>query len=208
MACPSPIVFDLFGVLIRKQRSPDQDRLAELAGADSTGFSAAYWQERPNYDRGCSPGAYWSAVGASLGLSFNQGKVEQLTALDNESWSNVDPSMVRMLYELRRCDTPLYLLSNIPDPLFTFLDARHGWLAELFEQRFMSCEMGVAKPEIAAFDKAFSSVAQRHPGAVARFVDDSLSNIAAARGLSIVSHRYQGPAALQAWLRDSDEAQE
>lgn len=195
-----PIVFDLFGVLIRKQSSSDQGRLAALSGMSAAGFRAAYWQERPAYDCGCSADIYWTAVGARQGMSFDSERVDQLTVADNRSWADVNPNMLAFLRELRGYGMPLYLLSNIPQPLLAFLDARHGWLSELFEQRFMSCEMGVAKPAVQAFDNAFSSIARRHPGHPIRFIDDSPNNVMAARALSIRSHRYEHPAALRTWL--------
>ena len=77
------IVFD-FGEVI-SQRNPALPFIAERLGVSLEHFEAAYW-DRDAYDRGGSDADYWSLIGSSLGLSFDDDAVRELTALDNAGW--------------------------------------------------------------------------------------------------------------------------
>lgn len=198
----SPLLFDLFGVLMRKQTASCRSAMAEAVGADPAAFSAAYWAHRPAYDRGCSARAYWATVADTLDIVLDEARIERLTAADNRGWSRPDTGVRALLGALRNTGATLYLLSNIPGPLRDHLDERHAWLEALFVHRFHSCDIGVAKPSSRAYEIALSTIRRHGAAGVVRFVDDNAENVEAARNLGLDAHHFVGVSALRAWLAD------
>ncbi|WP_327280880.1 MULTISPECIES: HAD family hydrolase [unclassified Streptomyces] len=185
------VLFDMFGVIARVQSPESMTVLERTAGGDPDRFWAAYWSQRPPYDRGevTGPG-YWQAVFADLGIPLDRRLTEELTAADLASWSEVDQRAVDLLGDLDDRGIVLGLLSNIPEDLAVRYEATQPWL-ERFAVRGLSCRIGSAKPEPAAYEWCVRELGL--PPEEILFVDDRAENVHAARQLGLRGHVFTSP---------------
>ncbi|MER6197933.1 HAD family phosphatase [Streptomyces sp. NPDC001586] len=182
------VLFDLFGVIARVQSPESMAVLERTAGGDPDRFWAAYWSQRPAYDRGevTGPG-YWRAVCAHLGIPCDRRLTDALTTADLAGWSEIDQHAVDLLGLLADRGIVLGLLSNIPEDLAVLYEATHPWL-ERFAVRGLSCRIGSAKPEPAAYEWCVRELGLP-PGEIL-FVDDRAENVQAARQLGLQGHVF------------------
>jgi putative hydrolase of the HAD superfamily len=163
------IVFD-FGEVI-SQRNPALPAIAERLGVSLDRFESAYW-DRDAYDRGGSDEEYWSLIGSSLGLSFDDDAVRELTALDNAGWLDEPVAdTVALIDDLASSGVPLALLSNAPST-FARLAEKLPW-AKHFRHLVFSGDLGYAKPDAAIWRHVESVVGSSD----LIFYDDRLPNI-------------------------------
>ncbi|MEF2529456.1 MULTISPECIES: HAD family hydrolase [Streptomyces] len=193
------VLFDMFGVIARLQSPESRAALQAVAGGDSDRFWEAYWAQRAPYDRGDVDGpAYWQGVCAALGTTVDERLTRDLIAADLDSWSEVDDRAVALLAELADRGVVLGLLSNIPEELAARYEATQPWL-ERFAVRGLSCRIGSAKPEAAAYEWCLRELGL--PPEEVLFVDDREDNVRAARALGMQGHLFTGPEALRTALR-------
>ncbi|MFF4422373.1 HAD family hydrolase [Streptomyces sp. NPDC001549] len=185
------VLFDMFGVIARVQSPASMAVLERTVGGDPDRFWAAYWAQRPPYDRGevTGPG-YWQAVCAQLGIPLDRRLTEELTAADLASWSEIDQRTVDLLGLLAGRGIVLGLLSNIPEDLAARYEATQPWL-ERFAVRGLSCRIGSAKPEPAAYEWCVRELGLPHGEIL--FVDDRAENVDAARRLGLQGHVFTSP---------------
>jgi putative hydrolase of the HAD superfamily len=192
------IVFDLFGVIASTQKPEDIARIERIAGVDAEPFWEAYWALRKPYDAGQSAADYWAAVAGRLGVRFGDETVRELVEADMESWTNVDPVMVGLVGELAAEGRTLGLLSNIVGDLVPIFEARHGaWLAH-FTALAYSCEIGVAKPDRAAYEIVAGRLGVEPRDCL--FIDDNEANVFAAREAGMRAEVFRDPAQARALL--------
>ncbi|MBR8745051.1 HAD family phosphatase [Nocardiopsis sp. MG754419] len=183
------VLFDMFGVVAENQSPTVRDAMVEYSGHDHDAFWTAYWAERHGYDRGDVDGPeYWKAVGARLEASFTDAQVARLLALDLDSWSAINEDTVDVIRGLIDDGTPLGLLSNIPTELADRFEERFPHVFGLFPVLGLSCRIGHAKPEAAAFDWCLERLAV--PAEEILFVDDNTANVTAARELGLRGHVF------------------
>lgn len=84
----------------------------------------------------------------------------------------------------------LGLLSNIPEDLAVRYEATQPWL-ERFAVRGLSCRIGSAKPEPAAYEWCIRELGL--PPEEILFVDDRAENVHAARQLGLRGHVFTSP---------------
>ncbi|MFI9064336.1 HAD family hydrolase [Streptomyces sp. NPDC053429] len=192
------VLFDLFGVIARVQSAESQAVLVRTAGADPDRFWEAYWSQRAPYDRGevTGPG-YWHKVSAQLGIPLDAHLTADLIAADLDSWSEIDPHAVELLGLLADRGFVLGLLSNIPEELAARYEVTQPWL-ERFAVRGLSCRIGSAKPEPAAYQWCVRALDL--PPEEILFVDDRADNVRAACELGLRGHLFTSPEELRAAL--------
>ncbi|WP_327091747.1 HAD family hydrolase [Nonomuraea sp. NBC_01738] len=194
---PEVILFDLYGVIARTQTKHDKQGLVDLAQVPADDFWQAYWECRPPYDAGQESVAYWAAVGERLGTTFAD--VRALIDADLESWSSVDDEMVALVHALADSGRTLGLLSNIIEDLVPVWESRHGdWLGR-FAARIYSCRIGVAKPDLRAYEISAERLGVE-PAKIL-FIDDNQANVDAARLAGMSAERFTSAAALRSLLR-------
>ncbi|MFF2198554.1 HAD family hydrolase [Streptomyces sp. NPDC058157] len=197
---PRVLLFDMFGVIARVQSPAGRARLVEAAGAGVSGteFWEAYWSLRPSYDSGrVTATGYWQSVAGALGTRFDADRTAALVAADVESWSAVDEEMVALIGGLAASGRTVALLSNIPEELAVHYERHHPWLAH-FRVRGLSCRIGHAKPEPAAYAWCLRELGV--PGEGVLFVDDREENVRAARALGMRGHVFTSAGALRTAL--------
>ncbi|GHB81689.1 hydrolase [Streptomyces cirratus] len=192
------VLFDLFGVIARVQSAESQGVLERTAGCDPDRFWEAYWSQRPPYDRGELDGpAYWQKVCARPGVPLDARLTADLIAADLASWSGIDQRMVELLGLLDDQGFVLGLLSNIPEELAARFEATQPWMGR-FAVRGLSCRIGSAKPEAAAYQWCLRALGL--PPQDVLFVDDRAENVRAARELGMQGHVFTSPEGLRAVL--------
>lgn len=176
-----------FGEVISTPQ-PDHhvDGLVELSGLHAPVFVERYWQHRPAYDGGMSTRDYWSAV---LGRLPDDVLIDDLHALDVESWTRIDPDMLALLDEARAAGVQLTLLSNAAVD-FGEAFRRLPALTERFDRLVISGDLGVIKPDPEIYHAALGI--SGFGAAETLFIDDRPENVAAAEALGITGLVFRG----------------
>jgi HAD superfamily hydrolase (TIGR01509 family) len=137
---------------------------------------------------------YFSVLRRSLGIQLSDA---QFLA----GWNAVIVGEIRGVRELlaaagRR--RPLHLFSNTGAAHRSHWEPRHGELLRPFGRRFLSCEIGMRKPEPQAFAHVARAIGLA-PQRIA-FFDDTAENVAGARAAGLRAFQVRTPAELAAAL--------
>lgn len=106
---------------------------------------------------------------------------------------------VELVDRLHAAAVPLYLLTNMPAPVFAARRERYPVLAR-FDGAVVSGEEGVLKPSPEIFARLRDRFALEP--AATLFVDDSEANVDGARAMGFLAHRFVDPPALARALGD------
>lgn len=101
-----------------------------------------------------------------------------------------------LLAEIRDRGVPMHALSNYPE-WYRDVDAATG-LSRYIDWSFVSCELGVRKPDPAIYQEALRRLDV--PAASCVFVDDRERNVVAAREVGMTGVRFRDPKDLRARL--------
>lgn len=104
----------------------------------------------------------------------------------------IDPAVAQIIADLRKRGVTCCLATNQDRHRMAFLD-RYLNVRAHFEQTFVSCEMGVKKPD----HGLFQAIAGIFPEANLVFWDDSSANVAAACECGWTAFVYQDPAQMR-----------
>jgi putative hydrolase of the HAD superfamily len=173
------LLVDYGGVISRPQPAASIRAMAALVAVQEPTFSDRYWAHRPAHDRGVEARAYWSAV-AGRDLT-DQRVVDQLVRIDVASWSHLNDGTLDVLREARANGYSMSILSNAPHEMAAALHVHPALV--IFDHLLFSSELGVVKPNAAAFRAALERLACA--GADVLFVDDRPDNVSAAEALGI-----------------------
>lgn len=169
------------------------EAMATMLDLGSEAFVERYWRERPEYDRGAAPEAYWSAV---AGETISEPLLARLMKVDAASWLHLNAETLAVLDRAADEGFALALFSNAPASIASEIDA----LPELarFEQRLFSAHLGLIKPEPNAFEAALAQLGRTTDQVL--FIDDRAVNVAAAQALGIRALEFGSAEQLDALL--------
>ncbi len=191
------VVLD-FGEVIAR-RTTAVPALAALVGAPEEAFSAAYWELRDPYDRGCPDLDYWRAVGDQAGVRVSERQAVALTEADILGWLDLDPATLALLGDLDRAGVALSMLSNAP--------VAHGrafrdqpWAAH-FQHVVISGDLGCAKPDPQIWQLLTRQLAARPADCL--FLDDKQSNVDGALAAGLSAQRWTGAGPARRYLTDA-----
>ncbi len=181
------VIFDLGGVLVRTEDKAPRTRLAQRFGLSYADLDRLVFDSPTGAQAlvgELSEDEHMRQVCAGLGLSE-----AEIAAFREAFWGGdrLDERLVAYIRSLRpRCQTAL--LSNAWSGLRPLLESVWGIL-DAFDQVFISCELGMAKPDLRVYAHVVERLGVRPEEAV--FVDDFPANIEAARraGLQAVHFR-------------------
>ncbi|WP_295125511.1 HAD-IA family hydrolase [uncultured Leifsonia sp.] len=108
----------------------------------------------------------------------------------------IDHDTLQVLLDLKAGGTRLALLSNAGRDFGSYF--RHGTLGDLFEQVFVSGELGTVKPGAEIFEHVMAELGVTAEQTV--FIDNKAENVEGARALGIAGHVYTSAADLRAYL--------
>ncbi len=193
-AIPPVLLVDYGEVVSQPQPEEAIAAMARLAGLERERFLERYWEHRPAYDAGEGAREYWSAViDAELG---DADKLERLVELDVAGWSHLNAETLAVLRCAHRDGVTLALLSNAPYELA--VAARANPALEIFDRMSFSAELGVIKPDPAAFHAALEGLDVDF--AEVLFVDDRPENVAGAIAAGLRAVQFSSAEQLRAAL--------
>lgn len=191
------VVFDYGEVISVTPSEADRTALTEIAGGDADQFWPAYWRHRNALDQGTlTIQQYWRGIERELGESWEDATIHRLWLADFRSWLTIDHDTLQVLLDLKAGGTRLALLSNAGRDFGSYF--RHGTLGDLFEQVFVSGELGTVKPSAEIFEHVIAELGVTPEQTV--FIDNKAENVAGAEALGIAGHLYTSAADLRAYL--------
>jgi putative hydrolase of the HAD superfamily len=197
------VLFDYGQVLSLPPDPAAWARLRSITGLDEEyedRLHAAYWEFRHDYDRAALTGlAYWHAVAARAGISFNNAQLKALFAADVDLWTNLNLPMVEWAARLQRAGIRTGILSNIGDSIADGIIARLPWLSGFYHCTW-SHALRMAKPEPAIYLR--TAEALHAAPANILFIDDREENVAAAAALGMQAIHYTTHPAFQRDMRN------
>lgn len=196
------LLFDLGGVVIRIDFDRVLQRWAELSGGDVDALRARFvlGEVHSHFETGRADAArFYASVREDLGLSLDDARVA-------EGWLEVLREEIPETVEAIRRVAPVipcYLFSNTNPVHFAAWSTRHAAALRPMKRVFVSCELGLRKPQVEAFERVAREIGVA-PGRIL-FFDDSLENVEGARraGMQAVHVTRDGTVAeaLAPWLR-------
>jgi putative hydrolase of the HAD superfamily len=191
------VVFDYGEVISVAPTEADRLQLTEIAGGEAEVFWPAYWRHRDALDQGTlSIQEYWRGIERELGEQWGDAKVHRLWLADFRSWLSIDHDTLDVLIELRDGGTRMALLSNAGRDYGSYF--RHGTIGDLFEQVFVSGELGTIKPSADIFEVVLSELGITPEQMV--FIDNKEVNVQGAQALGIAGHVFTTASDLRAYL--------
>ncbi|MEN0084703.1 MAG: HAD family phosphatase [Leifsonia sp.] len=191
------IVFDYGEVISVTPTDEDRAALTKLAGGDAEVFWPAYWRHRDALDQGTlGIQEYWRGIERELGESWGDATIHRLWLADFRSWLSIDHETLEVLLDLKAGGTRLALLSNAGRDFGSYF--RHGTLGDLFEQVFVSGELGTIKPSPEIFEHVMAELGVTPAETV--FIDNKEANVRGAEALGIAGHVFRSAKDLRAYL--------
>jgi putative hydrolase of the HAD superfamily len=185
------VMFDYGGVLSHPPAPQDLTLLGRAAGVAVPNLVDAYWKWRRAYDLAeLDESGYWRQVGRSLGRSYSDAEIAELSRLDNAMWLRLQAGTVALIEELAAAGLPLALLSNAPDVLAEAIASLP--IAEYFGHLFFSSQLKVAKPDPECYSRVLARLGASADDVI--FIDDRGENVAAAAALGLRAVHFTSPA--------------
>ena len=193
------VIFDYGEVISLTPSAADREAIVGLAGVgrDNERFWRAYFAHRDGLDQGgAGVAAYWQAIAADVGASWDDARVHELWAADFRSWLSINPAP-------SRCSP-------------TSRPAARRWRCYPMRARTSAAISGTARSATSsprATSAASSACSSRIPGststcwttwgisaAQAVFIDNRAANVRGAQTLGITGHLFTDVTALRAFL--------
>jgi putative hydrolase of the HAD superfamily len=194
------VLFDFGMVLSGPPDAAAWTLMRSVAGLDEDRLHAAYWAFRHDYDRAALTGrAYWQAVAAHAGTTFDEQQVAALLTADVDLWTDLNLPMVEWAQRLQRAGIRTGILSNIGDCIAEGIIAKLPWLSAFYHCTW-SHALFMAKPEPAIY--LSTAEALNTAPANILFIDDREENVAAATALGFHAIQYTGHAAFEREMRN------
>ena len=175
------VIFDYGGVLARTVDPEPRAAWERDLGLTSGALTAAVHDKRlwvAAQNGSIQSDVHWQAVGKALRLSESQ-----LRGLRASFYAGdvLDQHLLARIDRLRQQGVALGLLSNFSTDLRGMLEAQN--LVRRFDHVAISAEIGVMKPDAAAYEAILAMLAL--PASACVFIDDLPANVAGARALGM-----------------------
>jgi putative hydrolase of the HAD superfamily len=193
------VIFDYGEVISLAPSAADRDVITRLAGvaADSEPFWRSYSAHRDGLDQGSAGAeAYWQAIAADIGASWDAARVHELWVADFRGWLSINPGIIEVLADLKAGGTRLALLSNAGPDYGSYF--RAGPLGDFFAACYVSGELGLLKPQLEIYRHALEDLGISAAEAV--FIDNREANVRGAEALGITGHLFTDVTGLRAFL--------
>lgn len=182
IAAPRAIVFDFGGVL-----TGEQNRGAFITFIRQSFHFSAEEFEKVNQER-CQAvkqdkrdEEFWVAYAKNKGIKLPANWSASFKSAMKDS-IGVNPEMYALVDQLKEQQIPVALLSNIEDERISKLIREFGFY-EPFEPCLLSCEIGVKKPDLKAYELLVKTL--NLPVKDVVFIDDKPENVEAATTIGL-----------------------
>lgn len=188
-AAQPALLFDLYGVLIRHRTDADRrgvEASLHVPESHRQAFWDAYHDLRVPLDTGeVSDAEWWQEVARVAKLPDLS--IEDAIASETATLLRIHEAAVAEVRDLIAAGWHVGVLSNIPHVLGNGLKQRYPWFEDFASVTF-SCDIGVVKPEAAAYQAALDALGT--PAADTIFFDDTLKNVTAAQDFGLQAVHY------------------
>lgn len=182
------LLFDLGGVVFGIDFESAFSRWADYAGIPVESIVARYrvdaWYER--HERGeIRAEEYFDALRNSLGIEISD---EEFAS----GWNAIFEAEFAGAFELferLRSRIPIYAFSNSNAMHQRHWERKYAKTLDLFHGVFVSCDLGLRKPDAAAFRHVSESIGVKPENIL--FFDDTLENVDGARGIGMSALRVR-----------------
>ena len=183
------LLFDLGGVVFRVDFANAFSRWAHYSGSPPEIIQARFSFDS-HYERHeraeISARDYFESLRESLRIDLSDDQLEEgWNAIFEEEF----PGMAKLLRRLR-ARVPIYVFSNSNHTHRKLWQAKYASTIDLFEEIFVSCDIGLRKPEAAAFRHVADAMGT-DPERIL-FFDDSEENVRGARRIGIPAVHVRG----------------
>ena len=180
------LVFDMGGVFVRYEWEVVCTGFAKAAGTTMESFIQTFHEVNDShYERGkVTTIELVNRLNKALGLTWSE---DEFKILWNASLDE-DVQMTALLQELRQ-QFPLYLLSNINDSHFTFIESNFN-VSRHFNELILSHEVGYVKPEPEIYHEVLKRSGMKPEHCL--FVDDLQPNIEGAQSVGLNAFQFTG----------------
>ena len=189
------IIFDLGNVLVHVDEQRCADRCAKLTG--KTAVEVLDYFRRTSHATEFALGKltrrqFARVVSKDLGFA---GGYEEFASVWCEIFTGIEPMIA--LAESLRTRRPRVILSNTNALHIDYIAAHFPWFNE-FDDRVLSYEVGLLKPDAAIFEHTLRKCGLE--ASRAAFIDDLAPNVEAARRLGLQAIRYENADQVRAEL--------
>lgn len=187
IAVPQAVVFDFGGVL-----TGEPNREAVIAFIrESFHFSAEEFEhvnqeKRLAVKQGKTDEEFWIAYAKNKGIELPANWIVSFRSAMKDA-IGINPEMVALVDQLKEQQIPVALLSNIDERLSKLI--RNFGLYEPFEPCLLSCEIGIEKPDLKAYELLLKML--NFPARDVVFIDDKFENIEAAKTIGLDAILFQ-----------------
>jgi len=183
------LLFDLGGVVFGIDFESACSHWATHAGVPAQTIKSRFrvdeWYER--HEKGeIGAAEYFDALRDTLGITISD---QQLAAGWNAIFED-EPAEVFELFESLSSRIPIYAFSNSNVTHQDFWERKYAKTLGLFRQVFVSCDLGLRKPEAAAFRHVAACIGTE-PGNLL-FFDDRAENVDGARDIGMSAVQVRG----------------
>jgi FMN phosphatase YigB (HAD superfamily) len=194
------LLFDLGGVLVEIDFHRVYRAWSAQAGVTPEALAARFSIDSPAYARHecgqIDAQAYFADLGGTLGVDL---PAEHWTAGWNAVFVDEIAGMRERLARLQG-RLPLYVFSNTNAVHHVVWSRRYADLLRPFERVFTSHELGLRKPDAAAFQAVAQAIG--HDPAHILFFDDLLANVEGARAAGLQAVHVRSVADIDAALKE------
>ena len=181
MAAPQAIVFDFGGVLTGE---PNREAVITFI-CQSFHFSAEEFEKinqekRLAVKQGKTDEEFWMTYAKNTGIELSANWSASFRAVMKDA-IGVNPEMYALVDQLKEQQIPVALLSNIDERLAKLI--RDFGLYEPFEPCLLSCEIGLEKPDLKAYELLVKTL--NLPAKDVVFIDDRPENVEAAKTIGL-----------------------
>lgn len=180
MAAPQAVVFDWGNVLATDDRSVIVTFMCKSFEFSESEFEVINVEKRKAVKLGKSEIDFWLEFAKQKGITLPNDWPEAYSATLKAS-IGANPEMFTLIHELQDRHIRVGLLSNINDRYVKLI--RDFGFYQPFDPCLLSCEMGLEKPSVEAYEALLQAL--NLPPEEVVFIDDKEENVLAARKMGI-----------------------
>lgn len=181
IAAPQAIVFDFGGVLTGElNRDAVITFIRQSFHFSAEEFEKVNQEKRLAVKQGKTDEEFWISYAKNKGIKLPANWSASFRSVMKNA-IGVNPEMYALVDQLKAQQIPVALLSNIDDRLSKLI--RDFGLYEPFEPCLLSCEIGVEKPDLKAYELLLKTL--NLPAKDVIFIDDRPENIEAAKTIGL-----------------------